>query len=529
MLTVHTRSVALSPVELLEQGAGLFRRTFGAEGWIYYLSTTPVALLTLWLVQRVLARRTTPTALLAGAVLWALAYCVRIAGTGIWSRRLLVALGVAGARRRRGEAARGLLEEIWGRGVCLWLGLISAPVAGPWVYSWAQMLPLAGTRENGGRGAERGRMRAALRLARGWAGTQWAMLLIAALFWVVLLVNFVLAALTLPTLVHSLLGVDNPLARSGMQSVLLDDPVFWTAMAMASYVAFDPIVKCAYAVAYARRCAANFGDDLRVRLHELQREAAEATWQPTALGAVPALSAERMRAALAAELRQPQYQWRQTVAGHKDPFTELVERLLHPFAVALHWLGHQLSRFIDWLLGHQAAVGQAAPAKHLNGWNWAGLGAAAVVIAVAGWLWWRARGRGRARAATPEIEAAETEALEIASASDREESEWFRLAQSLRTAGEYRAALRAAFLAGLAGLGERRLLTVSRDRTNREYLDELRRRSGRLGTVESEDLAGRLRAGIRIFDAVWYGGEAADAALVEQYLNAQRELLRHAG
>ena len=93
-----------------------------------------------------------------------------------------------------------------------------------------------------------------------------------------------------------------------------------------------------------------------------------------------------------------------------------------------------------------------------------------------------------------------------------------------------RFALRAAYFGLLSGLAEREWLTIRRDRTNREYLNEFTRRWGRRpqATVESRaEIPEKLRGSLLEFDRVWYGSQALTPEAVTVYRQNQRELLNH--
>ncbi len=87
---------------------------------------------------------------------------------------------------------------------------------------------------------------------------------------------------------------------------------------------------------------------------------------------------------------------------------------------------------------------------------------------------------------------------------------WGRLADELEARGEYRKAMRAWFLAHTAILGARRCIRISREKGNRDYVNEVSRHSGTGTRLSSE-----YRSGVRLFEGVWYGDEAATADGVE--------------
>jgi hypothetical protein len=115
-------------------------------------------------------------------------------------------------------------------------------------------------------------------------------------------------------------------------------------------------------------------------------------------------------------------------------------------------------------------------------------------------------------------------------ATARSEDEWFALANRLEREGDLRSALRAAYLGLLAGLAQREWLTIRRDRTNRDYLDEFTRRWRRRpqASVDTRtEIPGKLRGSMRQFDRVWYGFQIPTAEAVAVYCRDQKELLSH--
>ena len=103
------------------------------------------------------------------------------------------------------------------------------------------------------------------------------------------------------------------------------------------------------------------------------------------------------------------------------------------------------------------------------------------------------------------------------------EDEWLSLARRLLEAGERRLALRALYLSLLAGLGERRLLVIARNKSNRDYLQELRRR-----TRDRPELPGVFGRSVGSFERVWYGSHPVDDHLLDSF-QADREQVLAAG
>jgi hypothetical protein len=103
--------------------------------------------------------------------------------------------------------------------------------------------------------------------------------------------------------------------------------------------------------------------------------------------------------------------------------------------------------------------------------------------------------------------------------------EWLALAREQMARGEWRLALRALYLATLAGLGAQGLVTLARAKTNLDYERELGRRAA--GRAE---LVGGFRARRLAFERVWYGRDVAGEPEVRAWLGElERERRGEAG
>ena len=134
----------------------------------------------------------------------------------------------------------------------------------------------------------------------------------------------------------------------------------------------------------------------------------------------------------------------------------------------------------------------------------------------------------RQRQPTPLVAIAPLEARkpdledEATTAADLPEDEWFRLAQELANAGDFRLAARALFFSILATLARRDVIRIARFKSNMDYQLELGRRASSLG--EAPALFNRLAL---IYESVWYGEHEANVAVLTQ-MHAHQERLRHA-
>jgi hypothetical protein len=155
---------------------------------------------------------------------------------------------------------------------------------------------------------------------------------------------------------------------------------------------------------------------------------------------------------------------------------------------------------------------------------------AILTLVSGGVLVWLRRRKENASLSIPRAVAPIPDLTDSAAASERSEDEWFALASHLEGEGELRLALRAAYFGLLAGLEQRQWLTIRRDRTNREYLNEFTRRWRRRPQAALDarmEIPEALRTSLRLFDCVWYGSHAVTTAGVTMYRRDQQEFLNH--
>jgi len=237
---------------------------------------------------------------------------------------------------------------------------------------------------------------------------------------------------------------------------------------------------------------------------------------------------QELREALGQESQRAIYRWHDI--EHPSPPTWF-DKVLAKIGNAI---GEAWDRFVKFLrelwprgLDFSPAAGGGWRLKDLRFWL-----ALVVVLTllVGAMLFWLRRRREAPELSIPVAAAALPELNDAAIASERSEDEWFSLANRLEGEGNLRLALRAAYLGLLAGLAQRAWLTIRRDRTNREYLDEFTRRWRRRPQAALEaraEIPEQVRGSLRQFDRVWYGSYALTPASVAAYRQDQRELLSH--
>jgi len=567
----RARRNRLNPLEALERGFTLFQLTFARESWRYYAGAAPLVLcfIPMWVADGQI--HISKSALLTQAAVLAGAYLLRVLMIASYMQRIRErAFGVPVSK------PEGVAAKLTGMGRLLaWKITLSAAalatlptIAGAsWFYSACQFASLE-AREDA---TERHSFGGCLALGGQWFGSGVLFFLMLFPLWIAAWLNGLLMAIIVPRLLHSIFGVDTLLSTAMGADALFSSSAFWLSLFAGAWVALDPIVKCTYVVVYQHLRSRREGDDLRGLLAILPREqqkkaeiiASTGAVRSVKMGAAVVVAAillgvcqatsaraaqapptqsstetsadsaqppnvQKLRQALDQESRREIYRWHD--ADHPTPPTWL-DRLLAR-------IGHAIQRawdaFWNFLRGLWPRGLTFSGDGKGDGWRmkdlrlWLALIVALTVVAGAVLFWLRRR--GAAQLSIPITADPLPDLTDTAVASERSEDEWFALANRLEGEGELRLALRAAYLGLLAGLAQREWLTIRRDRTNREYLDEFTRRWRRRpqAAVEARtEIPEKLRGSLRVFDLVWYGSHALTPAAVAAYRQDQRELLGH--
>lgn len=128
---------------------------------------------------------------------------------------------------------------------------------------------------------------------------------------------------------------------------------------------------------------------------------------------------------------------------------------------------------------------------------------AACILGIVLFRLWRRKNSATITVATPAP--ARPDILdENVSAQDLPTDEWRKMASEFMDRGEYRLAIRAMFLAGLARLADNGRITLTRYKSNRDYATELRRKAHDLPPLTTS-----FTAAVLVLEEVWYGTHTA--------------------
>jgi hypothetical protein len=393
-------------------------------------------------------------------------------------------------------------------------------------------------------------MQRAGRLAKLWPLQNVVLVLVLGLLGVMLWLNAMVAVVALPWLLKMLLGVETVFTQGGYHSFL--NSTFLTATLALAGLVLDPLIKMVYTLRGFYGEARQDGADLLAELAGVRRTAgflaAAVIWlaltmgtpavavaqAPPAAVTVPAASPApsttpaALDRALKATLAGDKYTWRLPREKAHDPadpragwlqaFFQSLGNTLRQWAGAVRdWI----EKVVDWFnkVFKQSPPSPDSALKAGGSWMAWLRGMALVLLALSagalGVLLWR-YGRqawSRQEVVTAEVLPAQPDlADENVMASQLPEDEWLKLARELAAQGDLRRAMRALYLASLAHLAARELVSIARFKTNRDYQIEVARRAR-----PQPELRRAFDENAAVFDRVWYGLYTLSAEAYAQF------------
>ncbi len=352
--------------------------------------------------------------------------------------------------------------------------------------------------------------------------------------------------LFLPHLLRLFTGSETIFSLSGFH--LLNSTLF-AATGLLCYMVVDPLLKAACVLRCFQAQSLRTGEDLLLALREAQERRQRTTVGQAPLGgllllallttaAAPAsaatpppapIAAPALEQSIARTLQQPRYSWRLPRTRPRPPATAEAGPIRRLFRQLNAWIRTAFTTCYDllcdlsrWLRRWFGARDRGLELGEPAGSTWRTAVPHVVVLGTAvlsaclglhAWRAWQRRRRAALTLAQPVAVALPDLADDAVSADQRPPEDWLRAARELIARGDLRLGLRAAYLASLALLAERRLLTIARHKSNLDYRRELARRAASWPAV-----VGCFDANVRLFDRVWYGVHPPSAAQIEGFL-----------
>lgn len=441
-------------------------------------------------------------------------------------------------------AAAQLRFQTWG-----WFALpLAAAVAAPfgWIYAFYQNATVLGALPRESTPLRR----EAWAQAELWPAQNHLGLVSIKLLGGAIWLNLASSIYLVPWLANRLFGIENLFAIRG---IALFNSTFLALTTMLAWLAVDPLVKAFYTLRLFHGRARRTGADLRTELAAVRPAGARPRLAVVALLAFLALAptpralaaeappeAERAAGTIAPDqldqaldrtLEAEDFQWslrplpREDDGTPRNAFERFIDDCYEFLVEMLRSVGRAIGRFFDWLeriftrRDRGSAPGPIAPTGGFGGARillyllFGGVLLVLVWVVVQFWRNSRPAKNPTALAARPVAEAEPDLRDETIQAAQLPTDGWLDLARRQITAGEWRLALRALYLATLALRANEGLLVLARHKTNLDYERELARRA-----LARQDLVAHFRDRRRNFEDVWYGDSAATEPQVREWL-----------
>ena len=189
-------------------------------------------------------------------------------------------------------------------------------------------------------------------------------------------------------------------------------------------------------------------------------------------------------------------------------------------------IGKWIAKFIEWL-ENLLPEGNKKPAQAKGNWMTPVRIVLILIVSVLLCIlvfvfiriWQRFRSEPSAKTSTPAIPIPNLNDERI-KADDLPADRWLAMAKELTEKGELRSAMRALYLATLAHLAQRDMITIEMYKSNRDYEKELKRRAH-----ERQELVSIFAKSLNVFERVWYGLYAIARSDFEQFAADQQRIV----
>lgn len=346
----------------------------------------------------------------------------------------------------------------------------------------------------------------------------WSILLLLIVLYLILLLNVLIFLAVWPQLVRILTGYESIFSR-GM-TYYVGNPLFWLAAVTLAWMAFDPFTQAVYCLRSFQLESRETGEDLRARLRMVRTVVTAALIVLVVAQALPAqVTPTNLDQSIRRTLQSPEYDWRLAPpvtkrAGNVSWLVTVTDRLSDTVQQGLRAVGDAIVRLLDWLrekLSTPSPLDTASPPG--SALHWSVYAIIAALLALTAMIVWRLR--------RPKTKPARTWAAggvavglqdENLLADRLPEEEWIAMAESCARKGDYRASLRALYLANLAWLGRREWIAIHPGKTNREYELEVRRRAR-----EFPEARALFAVNVASFERAWYGKHSVAAEDIDAF------------
>lgn len=524
-----------SAIDLIEDAVHLLRTAPASVLLAYYVGAIPFALglLFFWADMScgAFAQRRCPASAFGMVILFVWLKCWQTVFTSALRAQL------AAAPVSKWNLSR-VLRLIFVQGIvqtsrlCILPVALIATIPFAWVLAFYENVTVLG---DGSEPGVRAVLRRAAAQSQVWPKQNHLLLMLLLLVAAVLWLNAFIAVLTAPQLLKMFLGIETAFSRAGIW--LIFNTTFLAVTFTLAWLALDPLIKAIYTLRCFHGEARKDGADLLAELFfararsnslavaalmflpllPLVARAADATNSAPARIQSPAtVPSAQIEDAVKKTLQHDKYAWRlprEKNAGDDSPakawlrtfFASIGNTLADWARTVRDWI----RSIIEWFDKHFMPKPKPAEDGASRSFDWAGMlrwfAYALVVFAAAALALlivrlWR-QGWHRLETVRAEVVPARPDLNEESvTAAHLPEDEWLKLAGELLNQGDLRLALRAFYLATLAHLAKREIVSIARFKSNHDYENEVNRRAR-----GSPELRAAFSANVSSFDRAWYG------------------------
>lgn len=530
-------------IQLIEEGFEVLRSAPLSALAAYYIGTLPFMLAALYFWSDMSTGVFAEQRLVTGAAALCVLFVWMKCWQAVFARKLFAQLmGEPEPRWNGRRIARIIIAQTVLQPSGLFLIPASAVILMPftWVFTFYQNVVLFGAGDEAGVKAV---FKRSCRQAALWPAQNHCVVMALKLFGLFVLINLILGALALPFLMKALLGIETAFSQSWLAA--LNTTFFATVFAL-TYLCYDPVIKATYVTRCFHGTSLQSADDLRAELrasaNAKQLGALAACFfifigiasgaESSSSQGVPPVAPPALERSISEVIQQREYAWRMPREKAPAPKAELtwLDRMFKRIAESLKSAAQKtftwLRKIIQWLTQNRRPnTGGGGLAL-----DWYGAlklllillcTALMALIAVLAWRMWRnplssAENIAQPIAAPPDLGDKHTAADQLP------EDGWLQLAHQILAAGDLRLALRAYYLASLAHLAERNLITIARYKSNRDYERELARRAHSFPAVLNV-----FSENVSTFDRVWYGLHEVTRELLEDFASNVTRIKSH--
>ncbi len=412
-----------------------------------------------------------------------------------------------------------------------------------WAYAFYQNLTALG---NGESEDFKSLISRSWQQAQLWPAQNHLVISILFVFGIFVFLNLVSAMVVLPELFRMLTGVETQFTQS-IGNVL--NTTFFATAFWLTYLCVDPIAKAVYVLRCFYGESLRSGEDLKAELKSFPatggrakklalslvilsalvfqaRAASNDPRQPLAANTQPrrtSVAAAELDRSIEQVLGRREFTWRlpREKVGESKAEKGLLEMFVEEVIATIKSWANTVARWIQWLVDYfrgKRGIDQTGEAMWL-GWLMSAKGLVfillvllSIVLLALVYRLWRQRQPPVSELTAEAMQSVPDLKNENVAADQLSEDGWSKLGRQLLERGEFRVALRAFYLASLAHLAERELITIARFKSNHEYERELRRRAHTLS-----GLATVFEQSVTVFERVWYGMHDVNAELVKDF------------